>query len=116
MHGIETVIYLRELIPMRDILVDLYVSFQIVCSREEESQTIAWRGYQTLTLDNAGQFCAPFYASESGPTPNASSDQLETMAVNNTINPKKSDWAHGRVEISFPAAATPMMVETPHPL
>ena len=23
---------------------------------------------------------------------------------------------HGRVEISFPAAATPMIVETPHPL
>ena len=35
MHGIETVIYLRELIPMRDILVDLHVSFQIICSKEE---------------------------------------------------------------------------------
>ena len=87
MHGIETVIYLRELIPMRDILVDLHVSFQIICSREEEGQTVAWRGYKTLTLDNAGQFGAPFYASESGPTPNASSDQLETMVVNDTMNP-----------------------------
>ena len=87
MHGIETVIYLRELISMRDILVDLHVSFQVICSREEEGQTVAWRGVETLTLDNAGQFGAPFYASESGPTPNASSNQLETIAVNNTINP-----------------------------
>lgn len=44
MHGIETVIYLRELIPMRDILVDLHVSFQIIWSREKVSQTIARRG------------------------------------------------------------------------
>jgi hypothetical protein len=87
MHGIETVIYLRELIPMRDILVDLHVSFQIICSREKESQTTAQRGYKTLTLDNAGKFGAPFYASESSPTPNSSGDQLETMVVNDTIQP-----------------------------
>ena len=86
MHGIETVIYLRELIPMRDILVDLYISFQIVCEQRRRESDIAWRGYKTLTLNNTGQFGAPFYASESGPTPNASSDQLETMTVNNTIN------------------------------
>ena len=116
MHGIETVIYLRELIPMRDILVDLHVSFQIVCSREKVSLTIAWRGCKTLTLDNARQFGAPFYTSESSPTPNASSDQLETMGLNNTINPKNQIGTYGRVAISFPAPATPMMVETPHPL
>jgi hypothetical protein len=87
MHGVETVIYLREFIPMRDILVDLHVSFQIICSREKVSRTIVWRECKTLTLDNARQFGAPFYTSESSPTPNASSDQLETMDLNNTTKP-----------------------------
>jgi hypothetical protein len=31
-------------------------------------------------------------------------------------NKTNLSWTHGRVEISFPAAATPMMVETPQPL
>ena len=47
------------------------------------SQTITWRGCKTLTLDNARQFGAPFYTSESSPTPNASSDQLEATDLNN---------------------------------
>jgi hypothetical protein len=35
MHGTETVIYICELIPMRDILVDLHIPLQIVCDRKE---------------------------------------------------------------------------------
>ena len=39
MHGFKTVVYLCKLISMRDILVDLHFSLQVICGRERISQT-----------------------------------------------------------------------------
>ncbi len=38
MHGIKTVVYLCELIRMCDVLVDLHISFQIICGRERRKE------------------------------------------------------------------------------
>lgn len=39
MHGVKTVVNLRELIPMRDILVDLHISLQVICSRGRRKES-----------------------------------------------------------------------------
>lgn len=90
MHGVKTVVNLRKLIPMRDILVDLHISLQVICSRgrrKESGLLLASHhnsdGVGILTLDNTGQLCAPFHSAKCSTTPNAPSDQLETTTMFN---------------------------------
>jgi hypothetical protein len=41
MHGVKAVVYLFKFKAMRDILVDLHVSFQVICGNGKGSQTRA---------------------------------------------------------------------------
>ena len=71
-----------------------------------------------LTLNETRELGPSFNTAESGSSPSPSSDQLESTCAGLAVIRLElmEGVTHGRVEISFPAAATPIMVETPHPL
>lgn len=86
-HGFKAVVYCYKLIPVRDILVHLHFSLQVICAEKGvrlSALRIEKRSW-ILTLDNTGQFCAPFHSPECAASPNASSDQLEAISPCSTI-------------------------------
>ena len=73
-----------------------------------------------LTFDETWELGSSLYTAEGGSSPCPPGNQLESMRrirVGHANKPRSTtEITYGRVEISFPAAATPMTVETPHPL
>lgn len=72
-----------------------------------------------LTFDETRELGSSFDTAESGSSPCPSGNQLESIrrvGINDRKVEAKERTTYGRVEISFPAAATPITVETPHPL
>ena len=72
-----------------------------------------------LTFDETRDLGSSFHTAKGGSSPRPSSNQLEStrrFGVSCKKLRETGGITYGRVEISFPAAATPMIVETPHPL
>lgn len=75
-----------------------------------------------LTFHKPWQFSAALDTTEGRTTPCAASHKLEPMEYHDTLlnlsteESKPREWTYGLVEISCPAAATPMIVLTPQPL
>jgi len=79
---------------------------------------VSWKSPEVriLTFDETRDLGPSFNTTEGGSSPRPSGNQLES-ARGVRVKPRAVNGVtYGRVEISFPAAATPITVETPHPL
>jgi hypothetical protein len=132
MHVMESLIYVRKVPAMSDVFVNLKCSLKIIYLRVVS-------GYQTrqvfsLTINKTRDFSPSFDSAKGGSTPSSSSYLLDVefthifwtgrwppYKLKSELKSKHHDLVgmsrtHGRVQISCPAAATPIMVDTPHPL
>ena len=98
MHGVKPVVYLCKLVIMRDILVDLHISLQVICSRARKSQNLLLTSHSdgALTVDNTGKLSTSFHSPERSTTPNASSDKLETTIMLNQFDTTRKSRLNSR--------------------
>jgi hypothetical protein len=72
-----------------------------------------------LTFNQSRNFSSAFNTTECSSSPDTARNELESLhdiSLQDVRDECMSQLAHGLVDISFPAAATPMMVDTPQPL
>ena len=117
MHVMKASVDLSKCPVMSNVLVDLDFTLEIIWNRGLVHSSTANSLVQTF--DETRNFSAALDSSECCASPCSSSDQLEAVKASVKFILLFEVWSkrmYGRVEISWPAAATPMTVETPHPL
>ncbi len=125
MHVVEAFGDVCQCPVVSHVLVNLDFSLQVICHSQAHvcsqiSHTQSGEYKPQLTFNQARKLSTSLYATESGAAPSTPSHKLEAIPSTKfllgsylryrTIN------THGRVDISWPAAATPMTVLTPQPL
>lgn len=117
MHRVEALIDVREFVMVRDVFIDLvFLAGNLPTVRVFGTQRRRMKTRLVLTFHDSRRLSSPLHTSKSGPAPDTPSDQLESPLASQFTTRQPAGETHGRVEISLPAAATLMIVETPHPL
>jgi|SRR6266702_1292698 len=76
-HRVKALVDVREFEFVRDIFVHFDISLQIIYHGRDGAQRSCMKMSLALTFHNSRQLGPPFHTSESGPTPDTPSDQLE---------------------------------------
>lgn len=97
-HDLKSIVNLSQLLAVRDELVHLQTALEVI-------------------RDKTGELRSSFYTTERAASPSASGYKLEGCNISQLLQNSQGEARNARrVWISWPAAATPIMMLCPQPL
>ena len=115
MHIVEAIVDRRKSALVGNVLIDLDLAIQVIWT----SVLLASKGIAKKCVNRPstrpGSSVRPLTPPKAVPRHVLPVTSWNLREITDGLR-STTEVTHGRVEISFPAAATPMTVETPHPL